>query len=236
MLAHRRAHLGRDVGGAGQERPGAGLDPVGREHRPDQPVRPPVDPRGKGLRLLQPPQAPFLVKDRADRAFIIHHLPAGAVGGPQIRPQPQVFRRFRRRLEFLHRFAPLPVEERCNGQRRRDPIPDQLRKGEPLLERQFLGRIHLVGAARDIGFGPDAAGLPGREIVVAQNRGVEVRQRIEVDEPRRNHRLAEIVPVLHVSVEPAAHMQHLAAFDHDHAVFDHRVMAVTVADDPAGRK
>lgn len=59
-----------------------------------------------------------------------------------------------------------------------------------LLKRQFLARVHLVRARVDIAPRPDAALLPGRLVVKGEDRRVEVRKRVEIDETRTDQRIA----------------------------------------------
>jgi hypothetical protein len=236
VQAHRHRQIGRRRHGAGQQGLRAGFHPVGRQHPLHQTAEPARLRSDKAYGIVQPGQPPRLVKAGFQHARRRADHAARPVGWPQPDPQAQIDRRLCRRLELGHRLAPCAVEQRRDGQGRSDAVAQQLRKDEPFLERQFLGRIHLVGATVDIALRPDPALGPGRAAIDAQHGGIKVRQRVKVDEPGRDQHLAQVEPPRHLAGKAGADIQDAVTCDHHFAVFQQAVSAARVRDDPAGGK
>ena len=165
---------------------------------------------------------------------VLDHRMAGAEGGAEIDAQAQVGRTFGSGGEFLRRLVPGAIEQRGDRQGGGDAVADQLRKGVTLLEGQFLRRIHLHGPGLDIVARPDAALLPAGCVIEAENAGIEIGERVEIDEARTDQRLAVIDATGDRAVVTVADEEDALTFEHHFAVFIEDVAAVAMADDPAG--
>ena len=225
--------LARGGGRAAQQLGRRGLDAVRREHGADQPA-------GFALMALREVdgrvefgEAALLLVIGDDAAVALDDLIAGAIGRAEIGAHAEIGSRFRRVLEFLHRLAPGAVEQRGDRQRGGDAVADQLGEGIALLEGQFLARIHLVRAGLEIAARPDAALLPGRLVVIAEDGGVEVGERVAIDEARPDQGMAVIDATGDFARETMADEDDLAVLEHHFAVLVEAMAAVLVSDDPA---
>ena len=234
MLAHGHTHVAGNISRALQQRLRAGLDAVGCEHRAHKTSRRLLNPRGKPCGLIEPFQPARLIIDRANIACFISDLPTAAVGRPEVDTQAEVLRGLHCGVKFRNCLAPCAVEQRGDGKCCGDPVADQLRKGMALLEGQLFWRVHLVGASRHIGFWPDAPFFPCRAVIIAKDRRIDIRQRIKVDETGRDDGLPIVDALCDFARECRAHMQHALPLQHDHTVFKYDMMAVLMADHPAG--
>jgi hypothetical protein len=185
---------------------------------------------------VQPGQAARLVEKGADVAFVVHDKIAAAISRPEIDAQPQLAGDVGGGGKLLRGLAPCAVEQGCDGQRRGDPVAQQLREGIALLERQRVGIVHLVWATIHVGLRPDTPLAPGGLVVEAKDRRVEVGQRIEVDETRRDQRAAERVAVIDIAGEITSDEDDVRILIDDFAVRDQAMAAGFVADNPVRRQ
>ena len=170
---------------------------------------------------------------KADLPVLIDNQIAAAIGGAEVDPQTEVRRRLCSRVKLPCCFAPGAVEKRGNGQGGGDAVADQPGEGIAFLKGQFVGGIHLARPGLHVALGPNPALEFGRVIVIAQHRGVEVGQRIKIDEARPDQRFAEVYGFCHVAVEVMAYVQHFFPFNDDSAVAVKTVLTLRMADHPS---
>ena len=229
---HRQAPFGRGGHRPAQKGKGAGLDPVGGEHRLDQALMAARDVICERKGIVQALHPTRLVELRLYHPGRRADHPTGAVGRPQPDAQAHLACRFGGRLEFGDGLAPGPVKQGGNGQRRGDAVAQKLREGEALLEGQFFGCIHLIGAAIDVGLRPGPALGPAGAVVDRKKRGVEVGQGVEVDKAGRDQRFAKIDPARDLAREGRADVKHPLAFDHHFGMLQQAMAGPSMPDDP----
>ena len=232
MLADRDIHGPRRRCPALHEFRCARLDPVRRQHRPDQTASGAFDPFREGDRCVEFGKTACLIVMRADHAIVGHNLVAGAIGGAEIDAQAQFGCSMRGIGEFLHRLAPGAIEQRGNRQSRGDAVADQARERIRLLERQFVARIHLERTGIHIGLRPDTALRHRRLVVIAKDRRIEIRQRVEIDEARPDQGVAIVDPPRDLTGKASADKLDRAVIEDDFTVLDQVMRTVPVSHDP----
>ena len=133
--------------------------------------------------------------------------------------------------ELVIAFGPGAIQHRGDRHRRGDAVADQLREGIAVLEQLLVRRIGLDRAGLQIGLGPHPANLVAGTVVEAQDRGVEIAQRIEIGEARANDGIAIVDAALHMALETMAYEDNGVALEHHLALLDDDMAAAIEAND-----
>ncbi len=234
--AHRAAQLVGGIPCPPQQLGRAGLDPVRCEHAADQPAMPPVHLAHELPGLLEPGKAASLVEMAPGAARLVGVGEPGHVGGPEIGAQAQLARHVGDAGELVGTLGPGAVEEGGDRLGGGDPVQDQLHHGVVAAEILLVGRVDLARAALEIAPGPDAAVQVVRLVVEAEHGGIEVEERVEVDEAGPDHGLAEIEIQGQRSVVSTADEDDRGALEHDLAGLEQPVARPVEGHDPLRAK
>ena len=111
-----------------------------------------------------------------------------------------------------------------------------MRERVALLEREFLRAVHLDRTAIHVALRPDPPLAPAGLVVEAEDRRVEVRQCVQIDEARRDQRLATGVADIDLAGKIVTDEDDAIVLVDDLAVLDQAVAAGIVADHPVRGK
>src|SRR5690606_2364831 len=132
-----------------------------------------------------------------------------------------------------NRFAPFAVKQRGNRRGSGDAVQQKLAESKPLLEGEFFLAIHFIGASLDIGARPDPALGPTGMMVDAKDSGVEIGQRVEVDQAGADQRISEIDAASYFAGKIMPDEQDFTLLENDFAIAEKPVATVLVPDHPA---
>jgi hypothetical protein len=111
-----------------------------------------------------------------------------------------------------------------------------LRERVTLLESELLRAVHLDRTAIHVALRPDPPLSPAGLVVEAEDRRVEVRQCVQIDEAGRDQRLATGVADIDLTGKTVTDEDDAIVLVDDLAVLDQAVAAGIVADHPVGGK